>query len=109
MLALFNVAVGVVNLVPVSPLDGYKLSLAFFWSRLGSEAAARRLLRRVAFALAAVEVPGAVVLAVEKPALGMIVILLAAGHFGQKRLLARIHDDPRREGLRARGRCRSRS
>jgi Zn-dependent protease len=91
MLALFNVAVGAMNLIPVSPLDGYKLVVAVFWSMLGSEAAARRLLRRVALALAAVEVPGAVLLTAEKPAIGLFVITIAAAHFGQRRLLAHIH------------------
>jgi Zn-dependent protease len=91
MLALFNVGVGAMNLIPASPLDGYKLVVAFFWSRLCTDAAARRLLRRLAVGLAAVEIPGAGILTVEKPALGMVVIMLAAGHFGQKRLLAHIH------------------
>lgn len=91
MLALFNVGVGVLNLIPASPLDGYKLIVALLWSRLGSEAAARRLLRRIGLALAAVEIPGAVLLTAEKPALGLFVILVAAAHFGQKRLLAHIH------------------
>lgn len=91
MLAVFNIGVGGMNLIPVSPLDGYKLLVALFWSKLGSEAAARRLLRRVGLALAAVEVPGTVFLTAEKPAIGLFVIMLAAGHFGQKRLLAHIH------------------
>jgi Zn-dependent protease len=91
MLALFNVGVGLLNLIPASPLDGYKLIVALFWSRLGSEAAARRLLRRVGLAILAVEIPGAVFLAAERPEIGLFVILVAAAHFGQKRLLARIH------------------
>jgi len=89
LLAFFNVAVAVLNLVPASPLDGYKLVVGLLWSRLGSEAAARRLLRRLALAVTAVEVPGAAVLTVEKPLLGATVIALAAGHFGQKRLAVR--------------------
>jgi Zn-dependent protease len=91
MFAFFNVGVGGMNLIPVSPLDGYKLVVALFWSMLGSEAAARQLLRRVGLGLAAVEVPGTVFLTAEKPAMGLFVIMLAAGHFGQKRLLAHIH------------------
>jgi Zn-dependent protease len=91
MLALFNVAVGVLNLIPASPLDGYKLIVALFWSMLGSEAAARRVLRRIGLTLAAVEIPGVVFLATEKPAVGLFVLAIAAAHFGQKRLLAHIH------------------
>jgi Zn-dependent protease len=89
LLALFNVAIGVVNLIPASPLDGYKLVVGLLWSRLGSEAAARRLVRRLALIVTALEVPGAAVLTVEKPLLGSAVIALAAGHFGQKLLVAR--------------------
>jgi Zn-dependent protease len=91
MLALFNVAVGVLNLIPASPLDGYKLIVALFWSKLGSEAAARRLLGRVGLVLAAVEIPGVIVLTTQKPAVGLFVITIAAAHFAQKRLLAHIH------------------
>jgi Zn-dependent protease len=91
MLALFNVAVGALNLIPASPLDGYKLIVALFWSMLGSEAAAKRLLRRVGLALVAVEIPGTVLLTAEKPVMGLLVITLAVGHFGQKRLLPQIH------------------
>jgi Zn-dependent protease len=91
MLAFFNVGVATLNLIPASPLDGYKLIVAFLWSRLGSEAAARPLLRRLALTLAAVEIPGAAILTAEKPLLGMLVVMLAVGHLGQKRLLAPIH------------------
>ncbi len=89
LLAFFNVAIGVLNLIPASPLDGYKLIVGLLWSRLGSEAAARRLVRRVALTVTALEVPGAAVLTVEKPLLGVAVIALTAGHFGQKVLAAR--------------------
>lgn len=91
MLALFNVAVGVLNLIPASPLDGYKLLVACVWSALGSEESARRLLRRVSLALGAAEIPGAIILTTAKPAIGILVIMAAALHFGQRRLLAHIH------------------
>jgi len=88
LLAFFNVAIAVLNLVPASPLDGYKLVVGLLWSRLGSEAAARRLVRRLALVATALEVPGAALLTVERPLLGATVIALAAGHFGQKLLAA---------------------
>lgn len=90
LLAFFNAAIAVLNLIPASPLDGYKLIVGLLWSRLGSEAAARRLVRRVALAVTALEVPGAAVLTVEKPLLGAAVIALAAAHYGQKLLAATI-------------------
>ena len=89
MLALFNVAVGAMNLIPASPLDGYKLAVGLLWSGLGSEAAARRLLRRVAVAGTALELAGAAVLTVEKPALGTTALALAAGLVVQQLLAAR--------------------
>jgi Zn-dependent protease len=89
LLAFFNAAIGVLNLIPASPLDGYKLIVGLIWSRLGSEAAARRLVRRLAITVAALEVPGAAFLTVEKPLLGTAVIALAAAHFGHKLLAAR--------------------
>jgi len=90
LLAVFNVAIGLLNLIPASPLDGYKLIVGLLWSRLGSEAAARRLVRRLAVAVTAIEVPGAAALTVEKPLLGTAVIMLAAAHYGQKLLAARL-------------------
>ena len=89
LLAFFNVTIGVLNLIPASPLDGYKLVLGLLWSWLGSEAAARRRVRRLALIVTAVELPGVAVLTVEKPLLGAAVIALAAAHFGQKLLAAR--------------------
>jgi Zn-dependent protease len=89
MLALFNVAVGLLNLIPFAPLDGYNALVGVLWCLLGSEAAARRTLRRVGFLLATVEVPGAVALTVERPALGATVLAVAAACYGQKRLAAR--------------------
>src|SRR4051794_40133369 len=55
LLILFNAMVAVVNVVPIEPLDGYKVVVGLFWSALGSEASARRLIRRVAFGGIAVE------------------------------------------------------
>jgi len=87
LLAFFNVALGLVNLVPAYPLDGYKLVSGLLWSITGSESKARRILRRVGIGWAAVEVPGALVLAVEKPLIGGIVITTGLAVLVQKRLL----------------------
>ena len=76
-LALFNVVLGVVNLVPVYPLDGYKLVVGLLWSVTGSERQARRILRRVAMGLAALELPAAALLLAQKPVLGAFVVTIA--------------------------------
>ena len=67
--ALFNVVLGLVNLVPAYPLDGYKLVVGLLWSATGSEGKARRVVRRIAIGWAALEVPATMILLAEKPAL----------------------------------------
>jgi Zn-dependent protease len=83
-LAALNIAIGVVSLIPANPLDGYKLIVGLLWSVLGSEAVARRLVRRLALAWIAVEIVGAGVLLVERPLLGMTVVAVGASVLGQK-------------------------
>lgn len=83
-LAALNVAIGVLSLIPANPLDGYKLIIGLLWSALGTEVAARRLIRRLAFGWVAVELVGTGVLLVEKPVLGAAVLTVAASLFGQR-------------------------
>jgi Zn-dependent protease len=90
LLAAFNAALGVLNLAPVSPLDGYKLLVGLAWIVRGSEAKARRMVGRLVAGWAALELVGAAVLAVEKPVLGLVVAALVAAMLGQKKLLARV-------------------
>jgi Zn-dependent protease len=83
-LAALNVAIAVLSLIPASPLDGYKLIVGLLWAALGSEARARRLIRRVAMSWVVVEVAGTAVLLWEKPLLGTMVAAIGASLFGQK-------------------------
>jgi Zn-dependent protease len=83
-LAALNIAIGILSLIPASPLDGYKLIVGLLWSALGSEASARRLIRRLALSWLAVELIGTCVLLVERPLLGAMVIVIGASLFGQK-------------------------
>jgi Zn-dependent protease len=89
LLVLFNIAVGLVNLIPADPLDGHKLLVALVWCVVGSEADARRLLRRAAIAWLAAEALGAGALLVERPALGATAIAVAGSFSGQKVLVRR--------------------
>jgi Zn-dependent protease len=89
-LAALNVAIGALSLIPANPLDGHKLIVGLLWSALGSEASARRWIRRLALAWVAVEIVGAGALLVERPLLGAIVVVAGASLFGQK-LFARRH------------------
>jgi Zn-dependent protease len=82
-LAALNVGIGVLSLIPANPLDGYKLIVGILWSVLGSEAAARRLIRLVAMPWVVVEVVGTGVLLVERPFLASTVIAIGASLFGQ--------------------------
>jgi Zn-dependent protease len=89
LLLLFNVAVAGANLIPVNPLDGHKVIIGLLWSMLGSEWAARRLIRRLALAWIGLELLAASSLLVEKPALGATALSIAAGVFGQKLFVRR--------------------
>jgi Zn-dependent protease len=86
-LALFNLALAAVNLIPAPPLDGHKLIVGLMWSITGSEQKARRIIRRVGLGMCVLEIPAAVLLLVEKPAFGVIVCALAAGLYAQKYLV----------------------
>ncbi len=79
-LAALNVAIGVMSLIPANPLDGYKLIVGLLWSALGTEAAARRLIRRLALTGGAIELAAL---------LGTMVVAIGASLFGQKLLVAR--------------------
>jgi Zn-dependent protease len=87
LLALFNVAIGVMNLVPVYPLDGHKLALGLLWCATGSEKKARRFIRRAGLGWAAVELSSAAFLCVQRPHLGLAVVAMAATLLAQKPLI----------------------
>jgi Zn-dependent protease len=86
-LALLNVLIGGLSLLPVHPLDGHKLCVGLLWWAFGSEAKARRIIRRVGVSLVAVDASALVLLMAERPMLGVTVAALAAVALGQKRLV----------------------
>jgi Zn-dependent protease len=88
-LALLNVLIAILSLLPVHPLDGHKLIVGLVWWAVGSEDRARRIIRRVGMSLLAVDFAAVVLLLAEKPLLGTTVGALAAVAFAQKRLLGR--------------------
>ena len=88
-LAALNVAIAVLSLIPANPLDGYKLIVGLLWSALGSEAAARRLIRRLAGGWIVVEVAATGVLLVERPLLGATLLTIAGSLIGQKHFARR--------------------
>jgi Zn-dependent protease len=90
VVVLLNAALALVNLIPAGPLDGYRIVFALLWSALGSEAAARNLIRRVAKAWIGVELAGTAVVLVERPAVGLFMVAAAASLFAQ-RLVVRSH------------------
>jgi Zn-dependent protease len=87
-LVLLNVTIGVLSLLPVHPLDGHKLIVGLLWWVVGSEARARRIIRRVGFSLLAVDASAVVLLLAARPLLGVTVAAVAAVAFVQKRLVA---------------------
>jgi Zn-dependent protease len=86
-LALLNVAIGVLSLLPVHPLDGHKVVVGLVWWAVGSEERARRIIKRVGTGLLAVDLSFAVLLLAERPVIGATVIAVAAVAYGQKRLV----------------------
>ena len=86
-LALLNVAIGALSLLPVHPLDGHKAIVGLVWWAVGSEDRARRIIRRVGMGLLAVDLSVAVLLLAARPALGATVVAVAAVAYGQKRLV----------------------
>ena len=89
-LALLNVAIAALSLLPFHPLDGHKLIVGLVWWAIGSEEDARRLIRRVGVGLIAVDVSVALVLLAERPLLGVTVTVLAAVALVQKRFVGRL-------------------
>ena len=89
-LALLNLAIGVLSLLPFHPLDGHKLVVGLVWWAVGSEEDARRLIRRLGVSLIAVDVTVAVVLLAERPLLGVTVTALAAVALVQRRFVGRL-------------------
>jgi Zn-dependent protease len=86
-LALLNVGIGGLSLLPIHPLDGHKLLVGLVWWVVGSEERARRIIRRVGTGVLAVDLSFAVLLLAERPVIGVTVIAVAAVAYGQKRLV----------------------
>jgi Zn-dependent protease len=86
-LALFNILVGLLNLLPAYPLDGHKLVVGMLWSATGSEGRARRIIHRVGVCWGALELPSAVVLLFARPEVGILAVLLAVSFLAQKHFM----------------------
>jgi stage IV sporulation protein FB len=89
MLAMLNVGIAGLNLIPAHPLDGYKLVTGLLWATLGSERTARRVTGRLTVVWMALELVAAALLTAEKPVLGETAMVLAVTLLGQKLVLAR--------------------
>jgi Zn-dependent protease len=88
-LALLNLTIGVATLLPVNPLDGYKLVVGAVWWVVGGETRARLIVRRLGFAFVGLDAVGSCFLLVEKPLIGGPVVAMGAAAYGQKLLLGR--------------------
>ena len=86
-LALLNLGIGGLSLLPIHPLDGHKLLVGLVWLAVGSEERARRITKRVGTGMLAVDLSFAVLLLAERPVIGATVIAVAAVAYGQKRLV----------------------
>jgi Zn-dependent protease len=86
-LALFNVLIGLLNLLPTYPLDGHKLAVGMLWSATGSEGQAKRIIRRIGVCWAALELPSAVALLFARPQVGIVALVLVGSVMAQKRFV----------------------
>jgi Zn-dependent protease len=94
LLVLLNVALALVSLIPIAPLDGYKVVLGTLWLLIGSEGRARRILKRAAVGGLGLELVFASALFVAKPAYGGLAAAVIAVALVQK-LVARRLAPPR--------------
>jgi Zn-dependent protease len=85
-LALLNVAIAVVSLLPVYPLDGHKLVVGVLWRVSGSEQRATAIACRTGKGWLALGGIGCAVLAVERPAIAGLAVTLGAALSVQKYL-----------------------
>jgi Zn-dependent protease len=104
LLALLNVAIAVLTLLPVHPLDGHKLILGALWWMVGSKARARKILRRAAIACIALDLTFGAVLMAQQPLYGMLAAALVVSAFAQKHLLRAPNEMQMLEGGGADGR-----
>jgi Zn-dependent protease len=88
-LALLNVVIGLLTLLPVHPLDGHKLVVGLVWWAAGSEARAERIVKRAGFGFLAVDVSVGMFLLQDKPFIGLVIVALAATAYAQKHLVGR--------------------
>jgi Zn-dependent protease len=88
-LALLNVAIAAVSLVPVYPLDGHKLALGVLWRVSGSERRATTIVSRAGKGGLALEGIGCAVLAIERPLFAALAVTLAAVLYVQRYLTRR--------------------
>jgi Zn-dependent protease len=86
-LALFNILIGLLNLIPAYPMDGHKLFVGMLWSATGSEGRAKRITHRLGVCWGALELPSAVVLLFARPQVGVLAVVLAASFMIQKRFV----------------------
>ena len=87
LLALLNVAIGVLNLVPAYPMDGYKLVHGLLWSATGSEHKAQQALGRVGHVAFLVGPAVMTALVIAKPNIGVGASFMAGTLVAQKRLM----------------------
>jgi len=88
-LAFLNLAIALVSLLPVQPLDGHKLVVGLLWRLAGSQQRARTIVRRTGKAFLPAEAVGCVALVFARPVLGFCCLAVVASLVAQRYVSAR--------------------
>jgi Zn-dependent protease len=89
LLALLNVAIGLVSMAPLHPLDGHKLLVGVVWAVVGSERGARETIRKAGRLVVVAAALGTVFLLTVQPLAGGCIVAIALVFWSERQFVQR--------------------